>query len=207
MKSYVYLILDQQSRAVKIGKSNDINSRMIELQTGNPNELKLIRYIECSTEEQAIYLENTLHIKYKDLQRKGEWFNFNLEMLNDFETGNIKIERKKVRDNIQVNSLWEDESFEYGLEIFPICFFYPDKPASILTSYEKALKIKKRASQWRTMDYPTNGKCMLRLPDGTLLSDEVDKVFISSKKHKENLELKNFLEQINSVGNDLKKYI
>ena len=53
----VYFILDTASNAVKIGKANNIEQRMSDLQTGNPNPLKLIHEIECESEKQSFLLE------------------------------------------------------------------------------------------------------------------------------------------------------
>jgi hypothetical protein len=42
---------------------------------------------------------------------------------------------------------------------------------------------------------------MLVLPDGTLASDKVNLVFISGKKHEENMKLKRFYKEKNeSIG-------
>ena len=38
----VYFILDSESNAVKIGKANNIHVRLSDLQTGNPNTLRLM---------------------------------------------------------------------------------------------------------------------------------------------------------------------
>ena len=67
---------------------------------------------------------------------------------------------------------------------FPRCYFYPELVAQIKESYEKSLSLK---LPFRTMKWPTNGKQML-LP----FSKEIDKVFISAKKHNENLIQKKF---------------
>ena len=48
----VYFIHDENSNTVKIGKANDIVARLNDLQVGNSNELKIIKIIECITEEE-----------------------------------------------------------------------------------------------------------------------------------------------------------
>lgn len=195
MKSYVYAILDEQSESVKIGKANNIVTRMSELQVGNPNQLKLIAYTSCVNAQHAHIVERRIHKKFADLRGMGEWFKYSDDILLEFgEQENIST-RKKIRDPLIVKSLWEEENISYGIDMFPSCFFYPDQPAQIKHSYENAIKVKKLSSQWRTMSYPTDGKPMLKMPDGRLLSDEVDRVFISAKKHQENLKLKKFQEK------------
>lgn len=55
----VYFISD--SNYVKIGKADDINKRLRELQTGNPNKLVVINELEGGYE-----LENKLHAIFKN---------------------------------------------------------------------------------------------------------------------------------------------
>lgn len=56
---------------VKIGLSANVLRRKKELQTGNPNELKLMGYIK--TEDDAT-TEKALHHKHSSIKRRGEWF-------------------------------------------------------------------------------------------------------------------------------------
>jgi hypothetical protein len=182
----VYFILDSASNAVKIGKANNIDSRISDLQTGNPNPLELIHYIDCESEEQSFLLERKLHNKYKELRLVGEWFMYDESVFQELFQGGLKLQRKCKREPIIIETLFGQESF--GIEDFPCCFFYPNLTAQIMNNYEESIRKK---NPFRTMKYPTEGKQML-LPWST----KTDRVFISDKKHKENLKMKKFQENL-----------
>jgi hypothetical protein len=196
----VYFILDSASNAVKVGKANNIQERMSDLQTGNPNTLKLIHQIECESEKQSFLLEQTLHKKLQGIRLIGEWFRYDESIFADFFDDKLNFERTIKRESLEWETLFGTESF--GLKDFPCCFFYPNLTAQIMLSYEDS--VGKRVP-FRTMKYPTDGKQML-LP----YSMEKDKVFISDRKHKENLKLKKFLksqEIQNSQVSPLEKFL
>jgi hypothetical protein len=183
----VYFILDSVSNAVKIGKANNIQERISDLQTGNPNPLMLIHYIDCESENQSLLLEQTLHKRYKHLRKSGEWFTYDVETFSQLFDGELNFERKSPRNPISYETIFGTEHF--GIEMFPCCFFYPNLTAQIMTNYEDAMRRGRRGNPFRTMRYPTDGKPML-LP----WSHEVDKVFISDRKHRENMKLKKLLK-------------
>ena len=70
--SYVYFITDGDY--VKIGKSENPNARLTEVQCGNPHELKIAHKIMCNNSESAFDLERHLQSKYWDFHVRGEWF-------------------------------------------------------------------------------------------------------------------------------------
>jgi hypothetical protein len=202
MKSYVYAILDSKNNCLKIGKANDVTLRMVDIQIGNPTELKLIATIPCFSENHAFAVESELHRKYSNLYVRGEWFKYDDSILKEFVSFIDNNQNKKTRDALITNTLWEDHQEKFDVDSFPRCYFYPDRPAHIMGQYEKvqSLKIK-----WRTMEYPTFGKQMLILPNGILASDKVNLVFISAKKHEENMKLKRFYKEKNESISFLKE--
>ena len=204
MKSYVYAIQDEH-RFVKIGKANNVNDRLRDLQVGNPEELRLVGIIECQNESHAIRLEKFLHTEYANYRYRGEWFHASKNLLEEFDKISHDDIIKKTRDPLIITTLFENEVEVFDNEMFPRCFFYPERSAQILTNYENAQRLTGH-SKWRTMHYPTDGKLMLRLPNDTLLSDKPNLVFISSKKHEENLKLNRFLNSKNSTSNLLDFY-
>ena len=72
-KSYVYFITDGQY--VKIGVAKNPESRLKELQTGNPRKLTVLCRIPVATEKDAYRLENRLHFEYEAFAKVGEWYN------------------------------------------------------------------------------------------------------------------------------------
>ena len=73
--AYVYFIQLGQSGPIKIGVANDVDSRLMTLQTANPSKLTAIAKIGCKSKTDAYMLEKDLHRKFSHLRQKGEWFN------------------------------------------------------------------------------------------------------------------------------------
>lgn len=73
---YIYAIGTEEKQ--KIGYSKNVESRLITLQTGNPDVLKIHHKIELP-EERARLVENKIHKEYSYLRIKGEWFKMNPE--------------------------------------------------------------------------------------------------------------------------------
>lgn len=75
-KEYVYIIARKGfafRKKYKIGKAKDYEKRLKQLQTGSPNEYKIIAYFETS---KPFELENAAHKKYKSKKKRGEWYSF-----------------------------------------------------------------------------------------------------------------------------------
>jgi len=185
--SGVYFLLDEKSNALKIGKANDVEDRINKLQTGNPNKLRLMHYINCSSEKHGFLLEKQYHEKFKHLRISGEWFKYDEQLFQSLFDSEINTKPKSKREALTISTLFGEETVR-DINQHPHCFFYPELVAQIKESYEKSLSLK---LPFRTMKYPTNGKQML-WPH----SIEVDRVFISAKKHNENLKLKKFEKQL-----------
>jgi len=69
----VYFISD--GTYTKIGKSNNPHSRIKDLQTSNPNELKFVYIFDCKD-----YWEKKLHtlLKHYNCKAKNEWFDLRM---------------------------------------------------------------------------------------------------------------------------------
>ena len=184
--SFVYCVLDEKCNAVKIGKANNIEERLADLQTGNSNLLTLIGYVECKSEQHSFWLEKQFHKKFKHLLLRGEWFNFHFDILQSFLLNENYVKKSEKRTSLINNTLFGEEKL-FGIENSPSCYFYPNLTAQVMDNFENASKLK---IPFRTMEYPTNEKSML-LP----FSNVKDKVFISTRKHQENMELNRFLKR------------
>lgn len=74
---YVYFIKASGSRAmVKIGKANEPEARLAELQTGCPDKLKLLASIRCKSDKHAEYIEKQAHRSFRKYRSRGEWFHY-----------------------------------------------------------------------------------------------------------------------------------
>jgi hypothetical protein len=84
--SYVYLIQSKQFpfwRSIyKIGIANDVESRLAQLQTGNPNELVIE---SCYEFPNAQAVETALHQRFSKERVRNEWFELTNADLEDFE--------------------------------------------------------------------------------------------------------------------------
>lgn len=73
LRNVVYLIQAESTNRYKIGKSGDLQKRMLALKTGCPYPVKLIHGIRChftSVNE----VEASLHLRYHSMRVHGEWF-------------------------------------------------------------------------------------------------------------------------------------
>lgn len=67
----------------KIGLTkNEVNSRLLSLKTGNPNDILIIETYQTSIKPSA--LEARLHRRYNHLRISGEWFELTQDDVNDF---------------------------------------------------------------------------------------------------------------------------
>jgi len=88
--SYVYIV--RSGNYYKIGKADDINSRLVQLQTGNPEKLVLISAIECPTATAALKLEAELHTKLGKYSLHHEWFDLPEEVVQQLYTVSTRRE-------------------------------------------------------------------------------------------------------------------
>ena len=193
--SYVYFILDEKSKAIKIGKSINIDERLSDLQTGNPNLLTVKHTIKCVSEYDSFSLETELHKKFEKYRLVGEWFKFEDEVFDFVSSFPQRSIRKEKRNLIKSKTLFGEEMEYFGIKNSPRCYFYGNLTAQIMDNYQNSLKLK---VPFRTMKYPTFGKQLL-LP----YSDKRDRVFISTKKHEENMKLKKFEREQQQSESDL----
>jgi hypothetical protein len=181
-KGGVYFVLDEFSNAMKIGKADVLEERLSGLQTGNPRILKVSHFIKCKSSAHSNTIEKKLHKFFEHLHMRGEWFEYKKEEFELFFNENVNFETKEKRSPITTSTLFGEET--WGIKEFPSCYFYPELTAQILGSYEDVQNWK---TQFRTMEWDTNGKQMLLSH-----SKEVNRVFISDRKHKQNLLQKRF---------------
>ena len=69
-----YIIRAGKCGPVKIGRARNVHARRSELQTGNHEELYIVRIIEGD-------VETGLHRRFSHLSIHREWFRFDAEML------------------------------------------------------------------------------------------------------------------------------
>lgn len=65
----LYFFLSKDYGCVKIGKSSDVNRRLVGVQTGFPGKLEIFKVLKGKGNK-----ESTYHTALKDYRLEGEWF-------------------------------------------------------------------------------------------------------------------------------------
>jgi len=86
----IYVIVNNSNTYCKIGYSKNPKKRLVELQTGNPEKLSLLR-----TYNGFIALEKHIHLKYKHLKLHNEWFLYSDNLLEDLDKNFKNINNNK----------------------------------------------------------------------------------------------------------------
>jgi len=79
----VYFMLStmQGKNVIKIGRSNNIESRLKGFRISNP-DIKIVGYVPHPSFEDSVKMESALHRKFKHLRITGEWFQVTPEIRN-----------------------------------------------------------------------------------------------------------------------------
>lgn len=81
-KAYVYLLKVSGEGIYKIGVSKNVERRVKQLQTGNPEKIEIIKTF---LSQYPYKIENVLHRRYKVKHVFGECFQLTNEDINHFE--------------------------------------------------------------------------------------------------------------------------
>jgi len=98
----VYFIRSAGFGAVKIGTAANPMARLRDLQTGNAEELSLIRVIDGGEAE-----ERWLHARFCDCRVRGEWFTFHPDMMTVLPPGGLPRVRAERAQPVSSGSLGE----------------------------------------------------------------------------------------------------
>jgi predicted GIY-YIG superfamily endonuclease len=81
---YLYIIQMKSTLYYKIGITNNLNKRLLALQTGNPIKLYIVRYYKIYTN--ANTLEKLIHTYLSEYHIHLEWFCISVDILKDIES-------------------------------------------------------------------------------------------------------------------------
>lgn len=101
----VYMIRQGARGPVKIGVARDVAKRLATMQTGNHEQLTLLRSFDGSVAE-----ERALHRKFADHRLAGEWFSFTKAMLGDVglvEEGRLEPAPEELPSDTPQKEAWE----------------------------------------------------------------------------------------------------
>ncbi len=122
VKGDIYFIFDGVNNAVKIGIAENPSARLVDIQTGNPNELVILKTIPGC----AVADELEMQLRFSEYKLRSEWFRMegklkdfcikpksnpnkvavignvkpDISCLNAFEEGNIEGIRISVTDKV-----------------------------------------------------------------------------------------------------------
>ena len=128
--SWVYIISDGTD--IKIGKANNPTRRLSELQTGNKNQLSILRLIKTENEKDAYRIESTLHKIYSQHRLNNEWFKgeifadiqqYSDEELHLIATLELKTEQELI--NIITNLIKTGEKIYFINVVKALEYIYP----------------------------------------------------------------------------------
>lgn len=83
---------------MKIGISKNLDSRIKQVQTGCPIQLRRVEYVVVENRDIALSLEKMLHNEFRDLNTFGEWFYL-------IEDCNIGRRRKSILSKFNINKI------------------------------------------------------------------------------------------------------
>lgn len=95
---YVYLLCDGEKFKIGMTRQSKIEKRILELQTGNPNEIWLHSYYKTKYPNK---IEKMMHSRHASSNVKNEWFDMTVTEVLNFKNECAKCE--KILDSIQEN--------------------------------------------------------------------------------------------------------
>lgn len=109
---YLYVIRSGTSDFIKIGVSNDPESRLYSLQTGSPVPLSII--FKCIGDYR---LESVLHKRLEDYKIRGEWYNISEAKLFEHLDSLESIRKEVLPNNLLQARYSNKEHYVYDMKI------------------------------------------------------------------------------------------
>ena len=189
-KYEVYAILNESLHpdtgrpTIKIGFTDELEERLSVLQTGNASRLRYINRIYIPKHLMA-YEEDLAHNHFSDYRLEGEHFDITEEDVKEyFSTRQKEYQQTEgINGEIVLNKRHRD-TIRSGIP----CFFYPEHKAQdkFGTKSKEVITGIKDTTRYRWMLWPnideSHASYAGKSKDGT------SRVYISGKKHDENLQ-------------------
>jgi len=187
----------------KIGKTDEIKERLKDLQTGHASTLRYMNRVYVPAELEQLE-EDLAHDHFSDYRLEGEHFDISLEQISDyFKTRQNEYKQKEGLDGeIIINKKYRN-SVRTG---YP-CFFYPEQQAQdifgpkskeVLSCIARGFPMKD-TTRYRKMEWP--GVSKANKSYAGLTKNGVTRVYISQKKHEENIEQNQYEKNKKSNAN------
>src|SRR5947207_2529709 len=82
----VYFFKENATNAIKIGRSYDVRMRFEQIQSGMPQELEFLGFMQGSWAK-----EKEMHSKFEHLRLRGEWFRFDQSIVDFIESNTNQV--------------------------------------------------------------------------------------------------------------------
>lgn len=117
--TYLYIIEGKESQKIKIGIAKNIDSRISDLQTANPEELDVINKIEFPYRSEALEAEKLLHEYFKDFRifpkgKSTEWFKHEVR---DYTVGLTREHIPQIQKTVDKRKHKKEEAMQ-SIHIF-----------------------------------------------------------------------------------------
>ncbi len=117
---FLYVIKQYDTEFYKIGITNDVNTRISQLQVGSPQKLKYILSAEADMEDfmgkEIRYLEQLLHKNYSSLKIRGEWFKLTKEHIAHIHFFLEDMELDVFHNDAHELSIYKMQRHQFALE-------------------------------------------------------------------------------------------
>tara|TARA_B100001996_G_scaffold73429_1_gene54128 strand:+ start:483 stop:1073 length:591 start_codon:yes stop_codon:yes gene_type:complete len=186
----IYGVKNEDSGAHKLGLTQNLIERLGELQVGNGGELTITDVAQMPkinlAEEEA-----KMHNYFKDFHIRGEWYRVTEEQVKEY----FNQVKKRYAQIETIEGLVEHKPrYREHIRTAPPCYFYPEQQAQDKGMGSFYDKYRYRTMLWAGVkeDHPSYASRDKK----TGLS----RVFISNKKHLENLHQNKFNKEPVSKG-------
>lgn len=177
----------------KIGRSQHPESRLTELQVGNPHILIIIGKYEC---KDSITCERDVHIKFKDYNINGEWFEFNNDELIDCIEFVNQLVKKINKNSKNINHKKPYKQYEY--KCLNCNYLTIDK--SNYNRHIKSVICEQSSSNYNTIHQPTNANTFICICGKNFLYAS------GLSRHKKDCKYKDPNDKCNQNGVNIKEF-
>tara|TARA_B100000214_G_C23754462_1_gene529320 strand:+ start:101 stop:691 length:591 start_codon:yes stop_codon:yes gene_type:complete len=183
-----YAIKNGEYDEHKLGYTENLKDRMRDLQIGNPFKLTITDTVQMPVIN-LLEEEKKMHNHFKDFHIRGEWYRVTEEQVKEY----FNEVKKRYAQIKTIEGLVEHKPrYREHIRTAPPCYFYPEQQAQDKGMGSFYDKYRYRTMLWANVkeDHPSYASRDKK----TGLS----RVFISGRKHKENMHQMKFEEELNT---------
>jgi len=104
----IYIIKTEEQELFKIGIAENVTKRIIQISTNSPFKLEIIFEMNI---ENAHYIEQLLHQKYKKYNTNNEWFRLSASQVVELKKDIVRLSSETTPKDVLVKWLNEYKQF------------------------------------------------------------------------------------------------